>query len=110
MLEPKSILDFMDIKFDPGEAQCSTKNVEKDLKMLSEMVRNIEIQRDDKFGAGHRKEIKMNAKRIEGLEDEFDKKKAFEDYQESKKLQKLMPRWFWNIRMSLIPQKNFSSK
>ena len=82
-LGPKSTPDFLDLKFDPGEAHCSTKNVEKDLDMLSEVLKMVEIQHDDKFGAGHKKEIKLYKKSIEGLEDEFDStQEAFEDYQE----------------------------
>ena len=82
-LEPKSTLDLVDLKFDPGEAQCSTKILEKDLEMLREVLKNIEIQQKNKFGGAHKKEIKMNFKRIEGLEDEFDStEEAFEDYQE----------------------------
>ena len=82
-LGPKSTPDFSDINFDPGEAQCSTKNIEKDLNMLSEVLKIVEIQHD-KFGAGHQKEIKMYTKSIEDLEDEFDStREAFaEDYQE----------------------------
>ena len=78
-LVPQSIPDFMDLKFDPGEAQCSTKNVEKDLEML----KNIEMQKNDQLRGGHKKEIKMNTKTIEDLEDEFDStQEAFEDRQE----------------------------
>ena len=88
-LEPKSTLDLVDLKFDPGEAQCSTKNVEKDLEMLREVLTNIEIQQKNKFGGEHKKEIKMNFKRIEGLEDEFDStEEAFEDYQEFRDIKK----------------------
>ena len=83
-LGPKSTPDFSDINSDPGEAQCSTKNIEKDLDMLSEVLKIVEIQHDDKFGAGHKKEIKMYTKSIGDLEDEFDStREAFaEDYQE----------------------------
>ena len=80
-LVPQSIPDFTDLKFDPGEAQCSTKNVEKDLEML----KNIEMQKNDQLRGGHKKEVKMmNTKTIEDLEDEFDStREAFaEDYQE----------------------------
>ena len=80
-LVPQSIPDFMDIKFDPGEVLCSTKNVEKDLEMLSEVVKNIEIQQNCKFGVEHKKENRMSIKTFEGLEDEFDSTlEAFEDH------------------------------
>ena len=82
-LVPQSIPDFMDLKFDPGEVLCSTKNVEKDLEMLSEVVKNIEIQQNCKFGVEHKKENRMSIKTFEGLEDEFDStQEAFEDRQE----------------------------
>ena len=78
---PQSIPDFMDLKFDPGEVLCSTKNVEKDLEMLSEVVKNIEIQQNCKFGVEHKKENRMSIKTFEGLEDEFDSTlEAFEDH------------------------------
>ena len=80
-LVPQSIPDFMDLKFDPGEVLCSTKNVEKDLEMLSEVVKNIEIQQNCKFGVEHKKENRMSIKTFEGLEDEFDSTlEAFEDH------------------------------
>ena len=80
-LVPQSIPDFMDLKFDPGEVLCSTKNVEKDLEILSEVVKNIEIQQNCKFGVEHKKENKMYIKTFEGLEDEFDSTlEAFEDH------------------------------
>ena len=80
-LVPQSIPDFMDLKFDPGEVLCSTKNVEKDLEMLSEVVKNDEIQQNCKFGVEHKKENRMSIKTFEGLEDEFDSTlEAFEDH------------------------------
>ena len=82
-LVPQAIPDFMDLKFDPGEVLCSTKNVEKDLEILSEVVKNIEIQQNCKFGVEHKKENRMSIKTFEGLEDEFDStQEAFEDRQE----------------------------
>ena len=84
-LVPQSIPDFMDLKFDPGEVLCSTKNVEKDLEMLSEVVKNIEIQQNCKFGVEHKKENRMSIKTFEGLEDEFDSTlEAFEDHHDTK--------------------------
>ena len=78
---PQAIPDFVDLKFDPGEVLCSTKNVEKDLEILSEVVKNIEIQQNCKFGVEHKKENKMSIKTFEGLEDEFDSTlEAFEDH------------------------------
>ena len=82
---PQAIPDFVDLKFDPGEVLCSTKNVEKDLEILSEVVKNYEIQQNCKFGVEHKKENKMYIKTFEGLEDEFDSTlEAFEDHHDTK--------------------------